>query len=759
MLEELKALLKNPKLIITMIGVALVPALYNLSFLGSMWDPYGQVEDLPIAVVNQDKSAKLNKGQLHIGQDMVDNMSKNKDLDYHFVSEKKADKGLKNGDYYMVVTLPEDLSQKATTILEEKPEKMVIHYQTSKGHGMVASKMSEAAMTKLKSSVSKNISQTYTKSVFSSMRHLQDGLGKASNGSRQLAQGAKSAESGSQELSSNLNTLSNGSQLLNQGAGQLNSGLLTYTSGVSQLNSGINNFSTQLPTYLDAVSQLSAGASQLTAGLSQLSTSTTLSTNDSQNIQALEAGLPQLNTAIQSLNTAVSQLGSSSSASSNLETIKADLQSIASSAQTIINNEANTSSSQLAALQATATYKRLTLEQQAELTSAVSGTSSPAASNAQAILTSVGSLQSALSSLSTQSNSGQLAQLQTSVNQIASQSNQALPGASAALTKLSTGMSSVNSAVTNQLLPGSSQISQGLTTLSGNNQTITDGLTKISNGSSTLNSKSASLIEGSQTLSEKTGQLSTGASKLSDGSEQLTGGLTDLSTGLTSLQTSLAQASNKLDLVSVKESNAKALVSPLALSEKDKDSVKTNGIGMAPYMIAVSLMVVALSTNVIFANSLSGKPVKSRWDWAKQKFVINGFISTLGSLILYVAIQFLGFEANFEMKTLGFIILSGWTLMALVTALVGWDDRYGSFASLIMLLVQVGSSGGSYPIELSGKFFQTMHPFLPMSYVVSGLRETISLSGNIGLEVKILLGFLVGFMGLALLIYRPKSNT
>ncbi|CAM4181701.1 YhgE/Pip family protein [Streptococcus penaeicida] len=758
MLEELKALLKNPKLIITMIGVALVPALYNLSFLGSMWDPYGQVEDLPIAVVNQDKSAKLNNGQLRIGQDMVDNMSKNKDLDYHFVSEKKADKGLKNGDYYMVVTLPEDLSQKATTILEKKPEKMVIHYQTSKGHGMVASKMSEAAMTKLKSSVSKNISQTYTKSVFSSMRHLQDGLGKASNGSRQLAQGAKSAESGSQEMSSNLSTLSKGSQLLNQGVGQLNSGLLTYTGGVSQLNSGITNFSTQLPTYLDAVSRLSAGASQLTAGLNQLSTKTSVSPVDSQNIQALETGLPELNTYIQSLNTRVSQLGSSSSTSSDLEKIQTYLQSIATSAQTIINNEATASNSQLAALQATATYNSLTPEQQAELSSAVSGTSSSASSSAQAILANVSSLQITLSSLSTQSSSGQLAQLQTSISQIASKSNQALPGASAALTKLSTGMSSVNSAVNNQLLPGSSQISEGLTTLSGNNQTITDGLTKISNGSSTLNSKSASLIEGSQTLSEKTGQLSTGAGKLSDGSEHLTSGLTDLSTGLTSLQTSLVQASNKLDLVSVKESNAKALVSPLALSEKDKDNVKTNGIGMAPYMIAVSLMVVALSTNVIFANSLSGKPVKRRWDWAKQKFVINGFISTLGSLILYVAIQFLGFEANFEMKTLGFIILSGWTLMALVTALVGWDDRYGSFASLIMLLVQVGSSGGSYPIELSGKFFQTMHPFLPMSYVVSGLRETISLSGNIGLEVKILLGFLVGFMGLALLIYRPKTN-
>lgn len=758
MLEELKSLIRNPKLIITMIGVALVPALYNLSFLGSMWDPYGQVKDLPVAVVNHDETAYVNQDALHIGQDMVDNMSKNKELDYHFVSAKKAEKGLENGDYYMVITLPKNLSKKATTILEERPEKMVINYETSKGHGMVASKMSESAMTKLKSSVSKNISQTYTTSVFNSMRHLQDGLNQASSGSAQLAQGAKSAQSGSQELSSNLLTLSNGSQLLNQGASQLNSGLQAYTGGVGQLNSGILNFSGQLPTYLDAVTQLSTGANQLTSGLSQLSSSTSLSTSDSQNIEALETGLPQLNTAIQSLNTAVSQLGSSSSTSTSFAAIKTDLQSIAASAQSIITAETSASNSQLATLQATATYKSLTPEQQAELTNALSNTSSPASISAQSILTTVGSLQTTLSTLSTQSNGDQLSQLQSSVSEIARQSNQALPGASVALTQLASGLSIVHSAVNDQLLPGSRKMSNGLATLSGNNQAISDGLSKISTGSSKLNANSTALVEGSQQLSDKTGELSSGAGKLSSCSNQLTSGLTDMSTGLSTLQVSLAQASKKLDLVSVKEDNAKALVSPLALSEKDNDSVKTNGIAMAPYMIAVSLMVVALSTNVIFANSLSGKTVTNRWEWVKQKLVINGFISTLGSLILYGAIQLLGFEANFELKTLAFIILSGWALMALVTALVGWDDRYGAFASLLMLLLQVGSSGGSYPIELSGKFFQTLHSYLPMSYVVSGLRETISLGGNFGHEVQILLGFLVGFAILGLLIYRPNKQ-
>ena len=105
MLAELKALLKSPKLWITIIGVSLIPALYNLIFLSSMWNPYGNVKHLPVAVVNKDKSASFQNKTLNIGHDMVDNMSKNKNLDYHFVTENEAQKGIEDGDYYMVITL------------------------------------------------------------------------------------------------------------------------------------------------------------------------------------------------------------------------------------------------------------------------------------------------------------------------------------------------------------------------------------------------------------------------------------------------------------------------------------------------------------------------------------------------------------------------------------------------------------------------------------------------------------------------------
>lgn len=756
MLEELKALIKNPKLIITMIGVALVPALYNLSFLGSMWDPYGRVNDLPIAVVNQDKSAKMADESLAIGDDMVDKMSKNKELDYHFVSSKSAQKGLKKGDYYMVITLPEDLSQRATTLLNPEPQKLTIRYQTSKGHGMVAAKMGETAMTKLKESVSQNITKTYTSAVFSSMTELQSGLKEASTGSQALASGVKTAQAGSQTLSTNLTALTGASQQFQQGTGRLTSGLTTYTDGVNQVKNGLGTLSTDIPNYLNGVSRLSQGAFQLNQGLSQLTQATTLSDEKAKGIQFLIVGLPVLNQGIQQLNT---ELSTMETPNLNADELGNSLGAIVQAAKQVIAEETAAQNEQLLALQATSVYQSLTAEQQGELAAALSQSDkSQTVSAAQTILSSVQTLSTGLQTLSQGNSLAQLDQLKAAVLQIASQSNQALPGASSALSELSIGLSKVNGSLNQQVLPGSNQLTTGLAQLNGYNTAIGSGVTKLSEGATALSTKSGELLNGSQQLSEGAGKLADGSFQLSQGGNQLTSGLTDLSTGLSTLNGSLAKASQQLSLVSVQDKNARAVSKPVLLNEKDRDDVKTNGIGMAPYMIAVSLMVVALSTNVIFANSLSGRPVKNKWDWAKQKLVINGFISTVGSIILYVAIQLLGFEAHYGMKTLGFIILSGWTLMALVTALVGWDDRYGSFASLVMLLLQVGSSGGSYPIELSGAFFQTLHPFLPMTYVVSGLRQTISLDGNIGLEIKVLTGFLLAFMVLALLIYRPKKT-
>ncbi|WP_162011370.1 YhgE/Pip domain-containing protein [Streptococcus sp. S784/96/1] len=807
--------LKKIKLWVTIIGISLIPALYNLIFLSSMWDPYGRLDQLPVAVVNQDQSAKLNDQTLSIGTDMVTQMKEHKDLDFHFVSQKEAEDGLKSGDYYMIVTLPQDLSKKATTLLTEKPQKLDIVYQTSKGHSFVAAKMSDSAMKSLKESVSKTITETYTSSVFQSLQHLQSGMKDASAGSDKLFSGSRDLQSGHQQLRNGLSSLTQGAATLSDGAGRLEAGLTTYTNGVAKLAPGAAQLSKGVERYAEGTTQLTVGAqkisqnseallngvhqlnrgitemqplvdgtTRLASSLTQLSQASDLSQEEREQIRQLIEGLPALQAAITQLTATISGVTEPVS-STDVTTLLTD---IATQAQTILSAAEADKRTNLSAVQATSAYQGLSTEQQAEISSAISQNPSSLANQAQAILEDAERIKESLSVIDQVGS--QLPLLQAGIRQIDDQAQIALPGATTALGKLIDGLDQVHTVVSEQISPASQQVATGVEllqekmdqgtiqlengltayssavdqlaaggqTLVSNSGDLMAGGQKLSAGLHQLNENSATLVNGSQSLVDGTNQLTGGAGQLESGHQQLSDGLVSLVGGIETLGGSLQNASNQLSLVSVSEKNAEAVSAPVKVTKKDTDQVATNGVGLAPYMMSVSLMVVAISANVIFAKSLDGKNYSSRVIWAKSKLFFNGAIATAAAILLFGAIYLIGVEPVHPFATMVFTILIAWTLMALVTALIGWNNRYGSFIAMLLLLLQLGSSAGTYPIQLSPAFFERIQPFLPISYAVSGLRQTISMSGDIGGQFTALVLFFIFFCGLGLAIFRNEAE-
>ena len=876
MFKEWKAIFKKPTFIIVMIGISLIPALYNIIFLSSMWDPYGQLSDLPVAVVNHDKEASYNGNTMAIGKDMVSNLKENKTLDFHFVDEEEGNKGLEDGDYYMVVTLPSDLSEKAASILTNHPEQMQIDYQTSSGHSFIASKMSDSAMTQLKQNVSTNVTETYTKALFNKMVELKDGMSQAASGSKKLTDGANQLVTGSQTLTTNLHSLadssltfSNGTEQftkglsayvsgveqLHLGLGTFNSGLVTYTGavskldsglgqlaskspelvgginqlytgveaytgGVSQLNTGLNQFSSGVSAYTNGVGNLATGANQLSSqsatlrmgveqlseGIQQLSSKLDASSGQKDQINQLSSGLNQLNQAIQNID-----VGDTKQLSSVLSSIVSLSNQMLASAQ---SEKATT----LANIQSTAVYQSLTSEQQAEISASVSQNSTDSIQSAQSIIALVQGLQGSLENLQNQS---------SNLSTLKNQANQVLPIASTSLTELSSGLTEIQGAVTSKLVPASQSIasgvnaytagvdkvSQGASQLSEKNSTLTGSLDQLVSGSNTLTQKSSSLTAGVGQLVERTPELVSGIEKLSTGSNQLnqksqelmagvdklqsgsgqladkssqlisgasqlesgankladgagklaeggtklTSGLEGLQTGVVSLGQGLGNASDQLKSASTESKNAEILSNPLSLSKTDNDQVPVNGIAMAPYMISVSLFVAAISTNMIFAKLPSGRHPESRWAWLKSRAEINGIIAVFAGILVYGGVHLIGLTANHEMRTFILIILTSLVFMSMVTALTTWNSRIGAFFSLILLLLQLASSAGTYPLALTNDFFRAINPWLPMSYSVSGLRQTISMTGNIHHQVIFLVVILALFIGLGMLAYQPKK--
>jgi len=876
MFKEWKAIFKKPTFIIVMIGISLIPALYNIIFLSSMWDPYGQLSDLPVAVVNHDKEASYNGNTMAIGKDMVSNLKENKTLDFHFVDEEEGKKGLEDGDYYMVVTLPSDLSEKAASILTDHPEQMKIDYQTSSGHSFIASKMSDSAMTQLKQNVSTNVTETYTKALFDKMVELKDGMSKAASGSEKLTDGADQLVAGSQTLTSNLNSLADSSLTFSNGTEQFTKGLSAYVSGVEQLHLGLGNFNSGLVIYTGAVSQLDSGLGQLSskspelvrginqlytgvesytggvsklnAGLNQFSSGVSAYTNGVGNLATganqlsnqsatLRMGVEQLNEGIQQLSSKldasseqkdqINQLSSGlnqlNQAIQNIDVgdtkqLDSVLSSIVSLSNQMLASAQSDKATTLANIQSTAAYQSLTSEQQAEISASVSQNSTDSIQSAQSIIALVQGLQGSLENLQNQS---------SNLSTLKNQANQVLPIASTSLTGLSSGLTEIQGAVTSKLVPASQSItsgvnaytagvdkvSQGASQLSENNSTLTGGLNQLVSGSTTLTQKSSNLTAGVGQLVEKTPELVSGIEKLSTGSNQLnqksqeliagvdklqsgssqladkssqlisgasqlesgankladgagklaeggtklTSGLEGLQTGVASLGQGLSNARDQLKSASTESKNAEILSNPLSLSKTDNDQVPVNGIAMAPYMISVALFVAAISTNMIFAKLPSGRHPESRWAWLKSRAEINGIIAVLAGILVYGGVHLIGLTANHEMRTFILIILTSLVFMSMVTTLTTWNSRIGAFFSLILLLLQLASSAGTYPLALTNDFFRAINPWLPMSYSVSGLRQTISMTGNIHQQVIFLSVILILFIGLGMLAYQPKK--
>lgn len=293
-----------------MIGISLIPDLYNIIFLSSMWDPYGQLSDLPVAVVNNDKEASYNGNTMAIGKDMVSNLKENKTLDFHFVDEEEGKKGLEDGDYYMVVTLPSDLSEKTTTLS---------NIQSTAAYQSLTSEQ----QTEISDSVSQNSTDSIqsAQSIVALVQGLQGSLENLQNQSSNLSTLKNQANQVLPITSTSLIGLSSGlteiqgavTSKLVPASQLIASGVNAYTTGVDKVSQGASQLSEKNATLTQKSSRLTAGVDKLQSGSGKLAEGGTKLTSG---LEDLQTGLASLG---QGLGNASDQLKSVSTESKNAE--------------------------------------------------------------------------------------------------------------------------------------------------------------------------------------------------------------------------------------------------------------------------------------------------------------------------------------------------------------------------------------------------------------------------------------------------------
>ncbi|MBJ7629147.1 YhgE/Pip domain-containing protein [Weissella confusa] len=797
---EWEYLKKHKFFMLVIVVLFFVPSIYAVTFLSSLWDPYGQVKNLPVAIINKDKSVTYEGQKLAVGDDLEKELRKSKDMDFHFPSEKEAKAGLKDGKYYTVITIPSDFSKDATTLLDKDPKQMKLDYETSSGHSFIAGKLSESGAKEISQQISKQVTKTYAKTIFAEMKKVGKGMNTAADANKQLADGTTQIKSGSDQLTSGLQTLSASTLQFNDGAQTLTQGLSQYVDGVAQadagsqrLTAGLGQLNGQVPALVSGVGQLSNGSNQVTAGLGQLNSQ----------VPALASGVNQLATGSEQLTNGVDQLnqqlkgqdfaGKITTLQTQVATLQdiakdmpsqAQLQSQLQTVQTHLDNLNKASEKDAAAMPANVDKAfadagvQVTPEQKAKIAASLATdvNNSETSKQIDPIVKDIAALSAQINTFNN-AHGDQIMQLgeaakNTDLNEVNTQLEQmkALPTAidtvDENMHKLSDGLNTLNGN-TGALSNGVSALTNGSTQVSDGLNTLNSKTGDLSNGASQLLAGSSQLTTGLDTLNSKRGELSSGAGQLADGARKLNGGANQLTAGAEQLSPALAkvQAGNqtladKMGSAAKQVNDTKAtnktfkqIAAPATAKQTEKDHVANNGTGMVPYMFSVAMFVGMMALNLMLDMISPRTKISSLAAWMGSKMVMLFGIAVMAATVLYgFSISILGLDPIHPLQTYGFMILISLMDAALVTAIYMWFDKAGAFAAMVLLVFQLSGSAGTYPIQLSNAFFEWLHPYLPMTYTVDGLRETIMIGGSAMPQVEVLFSVFVVSV-IAMVIY------
>lgn len=776
---EWKNIAKSTWLKIVLCAIMIIPMIYACVFLGSMWDPYGNTDQLPVAVVNNDKEVEYNDSTMDIGKQLSDKLAKNDSMDFNIVSSSKAQKGLKDGKYYMIITIPENFSKNATTLLDDDPQTMMLTYTTNPQTNYVATKMDDSAMAKVKAEISSTVTKTYSKILFKNVKTLSKGFKTAADGSQKLSDGVNTAKDGNATITENLNTLASSALVFNDGADSLVKGLSAYTEGVSTAKAGAQQLDNNSATLNNGAAQLKAGSSQLlsavqaaekqlgdgiNASAGQLNTLTSSNKQMAESSKQLSAALTQIQGAINSNNLVENDAQAAKKVDSMISTLSTTI-------STMNNNAAQLN--QLAAAE-----KKQAEQLQATQPQAAQELMLKATSHA----TQAATLQQVASQLSSSINTDDLKQLSTLLNgnaavlknqtaanaktqqllassqQLATANNTAV---GSLVTNLKTVQASMKGTSTSVGMVGAvSQIDNGLSTLQSGLKTYTGGVKQVNNGLGTLASNNATLNSGASQLAEGALKISSGSNQLAAGSATLGEGLTTIGDGTNTLTSSLKDASKKSNIKSTSKTY-KQMSTPVDTEKKELTNMPNNGHAMAPYMMSVALYVACMALSLMYPFGKGMTTTDSPVKFLLAKATVMVPLSIVQALILYFSLKgFCGFTPARPGLCLAFMLLLSLAFMAFIAFLAIAFGRIGEFIALIFMVFNLGASAGTYPLETAPHWYTVLHPFVPFTYSVNGFRSVIANATAVPTtEIFFFVGLLVVSALLTYLIVRHRSKT
>lgn len=672
--QDLKSAFKKPKVFIPILVVLFIPVLYSGLFLNAFWDPYGKMNELPVAVVNTDQGATYNDKSLEVGQNLVDELKKSDDFNWQFVTREEAEQGLEDNTYYMTIVIPEDFSEKATTLMDDHPQPAELIYEPNEGYNFLAGQIGGTAVKQIKSKVSAKVTESYTETLLDQVEKISSGLADAGDGAGQINEGAVKLDEGASKLKENLSKLADGTNKLETGITPLKEGTNTLAQGINELHTGASSLSKGLSQLAAAGTKLGDGAAQAEAGGKKLQVG----------IQSAQEGAAQLDAGLAATEDGSAKLtaglqtsvGGSGKVSEGAKAVAQGLAQLAEASPELAANPA--------------------VQQLLAASQAVAAGSEQVYQGGQQLLEGSQNLQAAQQ------------QLHQGSSQLVQGEKQLLEGAS-------------------QLSAGQVQLATGLQQFNAKLSEAEAGGAKLSEGSSQLNAGAGKLVDGLNQLSDGITTIADGSRKLDNGAGDLKEGTAKLSDGSGELATKLNDAADQTGSVKKTDELVTMYAEPVQVDEHKHNEVPNYGTGFSPYFLSLGLFVGALIATLVVPTRSSSVTDASGWNRFVSRTLAFTIMSAVQSLLAsWLVLSGLGLEVQSVPLFLLFSFVTSLTFMYIIQALVTWLENPGRFLAILMLIFQLTTSAGTFPLELIPNWLKGFNPWLPMTYSVTGYKAVIS---------------------------------
>ncbi|WP_214484325.1 YhgE/Pip domain-containing protein [Bacillus sp. SM2101] len=744
LVTDLGKLTSKKGMLLSVILVLLVPIVYVAILLSSTWGPYDYMSNLPVAVVNKDKGAMSGDELINIGEELVADMKQSMTLGFHFVNEESAQQGLTNQDYYMVIEIPEDFSQKITTVLTESPKVPELRYYQNEGLNFTAAQVTSGATEKIREQLGNKITEIYTQSLFAQLGEISSGFESAAEGSDQLYSGSIELREGTgsilsalQQKAPEINALAAGSQELEAGTQELLTSLISKQGSIEELASGSKDLEAAIGLLLTTIQQGSEQIDVLAEGGEKLANGS----------QELAKYTPQI---LQGLNDAYN---GSVSLNSGMELLAPGSQEVANGINGIItgtNDLAENMQTLLTLLEAYNATHNL---------------------NSDENFTTILALSNGISAGVNQLMNDTQSKLKPGADLVAQGLDEAAPSVKqleAGLGELIIGQEAVNNGVL-ELDTGAKQIADGTAIVSSSWNSIINNLSSIHSGASMVRIGNNDVNTGWKTLTEGTTIINSNMQLLNEGNQSVQSGWGDLTNGVLQLDAGagqieegsmelalgLEEGAQQTTSINTSDKNIAMFSSPVQLVEEKVSGFEYYRDSTAPYIISLALFVGILMMSFIIDFKKPSEPElpTSAISLFASKFMTLTLFSVVqGLLVSVVTILFLQLNVANVVSFILFTISVSLTFMTIIFFLVSLAGNVGRFLAFVFIVLQLSITGANLPIDMLPENLRNLSEFLPLTYTNAGFKAIISLNdtGFMWSNTSVLLIYFVIFSMLAL---------